>query len=108
ALRFVDPAGFGLGPYRFVHALVRETIYQDLPDEQRWRLHRRVGQAIETLDSFGVDRYLDHLAHHFSEAAALGEIDRAIEYSHRAGQRATRQFGYDEAIGHYRRALELA
>jgi tetratricopeptide (TPR) repeat protein len=108
ALRFVDPAGFALGPYRFVHALVRETIYQDLPDEQRWRLHRRVGQAIETLDPFDLDRYLDHLAHHFSEAAALGEIDRAIEYSQRAAQRATRQFGYDEAIGHYQRTLELA
>ena len=108
ALRFVDPAGFALGPYRFVHALVRETIYQDLPVEQRWRLHCRVGQAIEALDSCDLDRYLDQLAHHFSEAAVLGELDRAIEYSQRAGQRATRQFGYDEAIGHYQRALELA
>ena len=107
-LRFVDPAGFGLGPYRFVHALVRETIYQDLPAEQRWRLHHRVGQAIETLYGSDLDKYLDHLAHHFSEAAALGEVDRAIKYSQQAGQRATRQFGYDEAIGHYRRALELA
>lgn len=107
-LRFVDPAGFGLGPYRFVHALVREIIYQDLPAEQRWCLHHHVGQAIETLYGSDLDDYLDHLAHHFSEAAALGDLDRAIEYSQQAGQQATRQFGYDEAIGHYRRALELA
>jgi tetratricopeptide (TPR) repeat protein len=38
----------------------------------------------------------------------LGGLDRAIEYSQQAGRRATRQFGYDEAVGHYKRALELA
>jgi predicted ATPase len=107
ALRLVDLAGFGLGPYRFAHALVRETVYQDLPAEQRWGLHRRIGHSIENLSASNLDGYLDQLAHHFSEAAALGEIDRAIDYSQRAGQRATRQFGFDEAIGHYRRALEL-
>ncbi|MGH3589979.1 MAG: ATP-binding protein, partial [Pseudonocardiaceae bacterium] len=108
AARFVDPADFGLGPYRFAHALVRETIYQDLPAQQRWQLHRRIGQAIETLHQVDSAGYLDHLAHHFSEAAALGELDRAIEYSRQAGKRAARQLGYDEAIRHYRRALELA
>jgi tetratricopeptide (TPR) repeat protein len=108
ALRLVAPAGFGLGPYQFAHSLVRETIYQDLRAPERWRLHRRVGEAIETLHASDLDAYLDHLAHHFSQAAPLGELDRAIEYSQRAGERATRRFGYDEAVGHYRRALDLA
>jgi predicted ATPase len=107
ALRLVDPAGFGLGPYRFAHALVRETLYQDLSAEHRWELHRRIGHSIEALYASNLDGYLDQLAHHFSQAAAVGEIDRAIEYSQRAGQRATRRFGFDEAIDHFTRALEL-
>ena len=106
-LRLVDPAGFGLGPYRFGHALVRETIYQDLPAEQRWHLHRCIGRSIESLYASNLDGYLDQLAHHFSQAAALGEVDRAVDYSRRAGRRATHRFGYDEAIGHFQRALEL-
>jgi class 3 adenylate cyclase/tetratricopeptide (TPR) repeat protein len=107
ALRLVDPAGFGLGPYRFAHALIRETIYQDLPADQRWDLHRRIGRSIESLYASNLDGYLDQLAHHFSQSAALGEIDRAIEYARRAGQRATLRFGFDEAIGHFQRAIEL-
>jgi tetratricopeptide (TPR) repeat protein len=108
ALRFVDAAGFGLGPYRFVHSLVRDTIYQDTSAEERWRLHLLVGRAMERLYANDLGRYIDHLAHHFSEGAVLGDLEQAIEYSRQAGARATRQFGYDEAIGHYQRALELA
>jgi tetratricopeptide (TPR) repeat protein len=108
ALGLVDLAGFGLGPYRFAHALIRETIYQDLAVEERWRLHRRVGEAVETLYAHDLDKHLDHLAHHFRQSAALGDFDRAVDYSQQAGRRATRQFGYDEAISHYRQALELA
>ena len=106
--RFVDLAGFGLGPYRFAHGLIRETIYEDLSVEERWGLHHRVGEAIETLHASHLDGYLDQLAHHFLQAAALGDVDRAIRYSQRAGQRATLQLGYEESVGHYRRALHLA
>ena len=107
ALRLVDPAGFGLGPYRFTHALVRETVYQDLLPAERSDLHRRVGHAIEARHTADLDGHLDQLAHHFSQAAVLGEVDRAIAYSQRAGQRATRQFGFDEAIDHFQRAIDL-
>lgn len=107
SLRLVHPAGFGLGPYRFAHALVRDAIYQDLSAEERWDLHRRVGRSIEALYPSNLDAHLDQLAHHFSQAAALGEVDRAIEYSQQAGREASRQFGYDEAVGHFKRALQL-
>jgi hypothetical protein len=108
AHRLVDLAGFGLGPYRFAHALVRETVYEDLPAEERWDLHRRIGEAVEKLYPHDLDRHLDQLAHHFLRAAALGDVDRAIDYSQRAAERAAQQLGYEEAAGHYGRALDLA
>jgi tetratricopeptide (TPR) repeat protein len=108
ARHLVDLAGFGLGPYRFAHALVRETIYEDLPAEERWRLHRRVGEALEKLYSSELDRHLEQLAQHFLHAAPLGEVDRAIQYSQQAAQRAASQVGYEEAVGHYARAVGLA
>ncbi|MEX2553294.1 MAG: hypothetical protein WD627_09905, partial [Actinomycetota bacterium] len=108
AHRLVDLAGFGLGPHRFTHALVRETLYEDLPAEERWHLHYRVGEGLEKLYPSQLSMHLDQLAHHFSQAAALGEVDRAIEYSQEAAQQAVRQLGYEEAVGHYARALDLA
>ncbi|MGH2689941.1 MAG: ATP-binding protein [Actinomycetota bacterium] len=108
AARLVEPAGFGLGPHRFVHALVRETIYQDLPVAERCRLHGTVARAIESRHSSCLDRHLDHLAYHFSQAAALGDTGPAIRYSRRAGERAARQLGYDEAVAHFRRAHDMA
>jgi eukaryotic-like serine/threonine-protein kinase len=106
--RLVAPAGFGIGPYRFSHALVRETVYEDLEDLERRELHARVGRAIEHLHGSELDRYVDQLAHHFLQAAVLGETQRAMNYSRRAGLLASRRLGYDEAIEHYRRALALA
>ena len=39
------------GNYAFVHALVRETIYEALGSVRRIRLHRRVGEALESFAS---------------------------------------------------------
>ena len=40
---------YGVGTYRFSHALVRSTLYEELSLTSRVRLHRRVGDAIEAL-----------------------------------------------------------
>ena len=38
-----------VGQYSFVHALIRETLYDEISTARRVRLHRRIG---ETLESF--------------------------------------------------------
>src|SRR5262249_19251444 len=35
------------GRYRFMHAVMREALYEELGSEQRSHLHRRVGEALE-------------------------------------------------------------
>jgi hypothetical protein len=39
----------GRWDYRFTHALVRDALYAELSRLQRARIHRRVGEALETL-----------------------------------------------------------
>jgi hypothetical protein len=39
------------GGFRFSHALVRETLYGDLPAAALTRLHRRIGELLESLPS---------------------------------------------------------
>jgi tetratricopeptide (TPR) repeat protein len=91
------------GSYSFAHALVRSTLYDELPTSRRLRLHRDAGLALE---GFGaVDDHLADLARHFGEAAALGEARRAVDYGLRAGDRASADLAFEEAMSHYERAL---
>jgi len=89
--------------YRFSHALVRTTLYDELTTSRRLRLHRSVARAL--VDRPDAATRLTELARHFSECAALGEVDRAIVYCRRAGDAAAAEVAYEEAASHYERAL---
>ncbi len=95
-----------IGRFRFTHALVRETLYEDLAASARAELHRLVALALEALHASAVDPPLAELAHHFFHAAPLGGAGRAVDYAERAGARATAQLAYEEAVTHYQRGLE--
>jgi DNA-binding SARP family transcriptional activator len=91
------------GRYRFAHALVRDTLYDQLSALRRMALHRRVAEAIETMYADHLDDHLAVLAHHFARAGA--ETSKAIEYATRAGDRAMSQLAFDAAAAHYEQAL---
>jgi DNA-binding SARP family transcriptional activator len=94
------------GRYAFAHALVRQAIYADLTAARRGRLHRQVAEALEVLYAGELEHHLHELAHHFAQAAA-GEEDKAIGYLIRAGDQAQVKLAYEQALTHYRQALEL-
>jgi tetratricopeptide (TPR) repeat protein len=94
--------------YRFAHALVRDTIYDELSATRRIALHRRVAEAIETVHAGAVDDHLPALAHHWARASApAADTARAVDYAVRAGDRALAQLAHDEAASYYRQAIEL-
>jgi class 3 adenylate cyclase/tetratricopeptide (TPR) repeat protein len=94
--------------YRFAHALVRDTLYEDLSAARRVALHRRVAEAIEAVHAEALDDYLPALAHHWSRASTpAADTTRAIDYATRAGHRALSQLANDEAATYYRQALDL-
>ena len=93
------------GAYRFSHALIRETLYEEIRTTRRLRLHRRVAEAIEELHAARLESRLDELAYHFCEAASVGDVGKAVRYAERAAERATGLLAYEEAANHYERAL---
>lgn len=91
--------------YSFTHALVRETIYEQLTIDQRTELHGRVGEAIEDA-GYADDVRVDELAHHFVSAVPMPRsADKAVRYSVLAAERATRNLAYEESVRHYQSAL---
>jgi tetratricopeptide (TPR) repeat protein len=93
------------GRYTFSHALIRETLHEDLKTTRRVQLHRRIAEGLEDLYKDSIEAHLPELAWHFTEAAPGGDVTKAIAYAKRAGARAMGQLAYEEAARHYERAL---
>jgi tetratricopeptide (TPR) repeat protein len=110
----LDPAfGSGLiaempgapGRVRFSHALVRDTLHEELGTSRRVALHARIGQVLEDFYAQDAEPHLGELAHHFFESLPGGDAERAIDYASRAGRHAVRLLAYEEAARLYRMAL---
>jgi DNA-binding CsgD family transcriptional regulator len=93
------------GQYTFSHALIRETLYEDLTTARRLRLHARVGEALEAIHGATATAPLGEIAHHLVQAASIGDAVKAVAYARRAAARAMERLAYEEAAGHYERAL---
>ena len=96
-----------VGRYSFAHALIRETLYEDLDPAERQRFHRAIAAALEEVHATDLEPHLAELAHHFLEVAVAGDAEKAIDYSIRAGRRAAAMHGYEEAAGHFEQALDV-
>jgi class 3 adenylate cyclase/tetratricopeptide (TPR) repeat protein len=91
--------------YVFKHAVIQDVAYQSLLVQRRRQLHHAVGQAIEELYPDRLAEHYEELAHHFAQAEDWAKV---LEYSVRAGDRATHAFANVEAKRHYARAIQAA
>ncbi|WP_042885361.1 adenylate/guanylate cyclase domain-containing protein [Cupriavidus necator] len=90
--------------YAFKHALTQEVAANSMLTGQRSVLHERTARAIEALFPSRLKDYCSELAHHYSKS---GNVPKAIEYLHLAGQQALQRSAQLEAIRHLSAALEL-
>ncbi len=92
--------------WAFSHALVRETLYAELPAARRTQLHARIGEALEQALGADPGDRLGELAQHFLEAAQAGDPAKAVAYATRAAARAAERFAHEDAANYCERALE--
>ncbi|HLX78642.1 MAG TPA: hypothetical protein VKR27_07120, partial [Acidimicrobiales bacterium] len=108
--RLVDAGLLGrvagtLGRFRFSHDLVRESLYEELTSTNRMRLHRHAAEALRSIYSNDEESHLAELAHHYFEAAPLGDPSAAVEYARRAAASAANALAYEEAASLYQMAI---
>jgi predicted ATPase len=89
--------------YLFKHALVQDTAYGTLLRSDRQQLHARIAEVVERRFPERITREPELLAHHLTEAR---QIERAIGYWLKAGERAAERSANLEAIRHLTRGLE--
>jgi hypothetical protein len=69
------------------------------------RLHRQAAQVLQEIYGSHEEPHLAELAHHFFEAAPLGDTAIAVDYARRAGEQAAQSLAYEEAARLYRMAV---
>jgi len=89
---------------QFKHALIQEAAYHSQTKSVRQAVHQRIAQVLQSDFSDVVATQPEILAQHLS---AGGEIQQAIEYWIKAGQRAARNSANLEAIEHFNAGLQL-
>jgi DNA-binding SARP family transcriptional activator len=109
AARLLQEVPDRAGRFRFEHLLVRDAIVDQLSTLRRGRLHLRWARALEsTIVGTPTDDVVAQLAHHFSQAAALGTTPEAVRWSIEAGRRALDRWAAEDAEQIFQRALDLA
>jgi len=95
------------GRFRFTHALIQRTLYDDLGGTRRSRLHRAAAEALEErLGDHPGDR-AGELARHWLAATRPQESSKAISYARLAGESALESLAPAEAIRWYGEALNV-
>ena len=88
--------------YIFKHVLTQVVVYETLLLQQRKELHAKVGHAIESLYAERLEQHYEALANHFSQSE---EVDKAVEYLEKAGDKAAKFSWLSDAGKFYGSAL---
>ncbi|MCH8745942.1 MAG: AAA family ATPase [Chloroflexi bacterium] len=104
--RVLEELPQAVGRYQFTHALIRETLIDELTLTRRVRLHARIAETLEEAYGDNAEAHAAELAHHFAEAEAVLGTEKLVRYSILAGERALTARSYEEALIHFRIGLQ--
>jgi tetratricopeptide (TPR) repeat protein len=91
--------------FRFVHALLRQTLYSRVAPGRRVDLHARAAQAVERRHGDNLTPRVAQVAHHLWEAGT--NPAKALEYTVEAAGQAMDALAYEEAVTLFARAANI-
>ncbi|MFZ5910019.1 MAG: ATP-binding protein [Chloroflexota bacterium] len=86
--------------YRFSHEIIRQAVYEQMSAEIRVDIHRRVGEALEKLETVQPAT----LAYHFAWGRNWCQ---AAHYHYQAGLQSMNAFAYAAAREHFSQAISF-
>jgi DNA-binding CsgD family transcriptional regulator len=93
--------------YAFTHALVQETVHDELGTSRRVALHAATAAELERSGAADVEQGSSELAYHWLEAAPAGHAAHAAHAAERAARSASQQLAYEESARLYEAAAAV-
>ncbi|MFQ6030931.1 MAG: hypothetical protein ACE5Q6_25990, partial [Dehalococcoidia bacterium] len=93
--------------YQFSHALIQETLANELSSARRVRRHARIGAVLEGMYGASAESHAPELAYHFAQAEPVLGPEKLVRYSLLAGEQALATYAHEEALSHFQRALAV-
>jgi adenylate cyclase len=100
------PSGRQEVAWRFPHELIRQALAATMSQPRRQRLHLRIADAMTRLDT-PARPYTSEIAYHLYSAGRLADGERTAQALMTVGDAAYSVYATEDAITHYRRALEV-
>jgi predicted ATPase/DNA-binding winged helix-turn-helix (wHTH) protein len=94
-----------VGQYAFAHALIRDTLYEDLPTTERCEWHLAAGHSLERQRVLRPGTTAE-IALHFHSALPHGDGSQVFDYGIKAAQQAAASGDHDQEVLWYTRAYE--
>lgn len=91
--------------WRFAHDKLRETLIDNLSDEEQHNLNLQVAGTLETTYAAELSPHYGRLARHYAKTT---ESEKERQYARLAGKQAASQYSHEEALGFFSQALKLA
>jgi len=92
----------------FAHELIRQTLVSSIALPRRQRLHLQIAEAMERLYASSLAQHAGDLAHHFYQAGAGADSDRAIRYLTMAANTSIDASAFEEALLYLEQATAIA
>ena len=105
--RVIEEIPQAVSVYQFTHALIQETLADELSTTRRVRLHAQVAEVLEELYSGKEEAHAAELAFHFGEAQTVLGAGKLVRFSLLAGQQALGAYAYEDALVYFQRSLAL-
>lgn len=91
--------------YQSRHALVQQTLNENISAGRRVRLHASIGEALEKALGLNPGARTAELAHHFTQAVSVLGNEQMLHYTLLAGEHALDSYAWEEATEQFTRAL---
>lgn len=102
-----EATGQETATYAFTHALIRQTLDEEMSLPRKQRLHMTAAEAIEQVHERHLDSYYSPLASHFRKAGTAADPQKTVNYCEKAGDAAAVVLAWEDAASHWTAGLEI-
>jgi tetratricopeptide (TPR) repeat protein len=91
--------------FAFTHDKIREVLHEELNPIRQRRLHQRIAESLERLQTTRPGDFVEDLAYHFAQGS---DLEKGLTYSLAAAAQARKVYAHEEALEHLERARDCA